>query len=363
MTAPRFAFFARNPFQARSMAPLCRAVDGVMLCRAQLAKDIGDLSVTVKPWRWPWSWLDGRYDVLVMHGAYPGAMTHRKSKIAMIQYGYAKEPYNFGSWRAAADLILAYGPYAAAKFATFAPVCEIGHPSAQLVSEFWQAPAKFTKDQRLRVLYAPTWGALSSLEQVTQDVLTLANDHDVTIKLHHNTIAREPARMARFAEHAKLMAEPDQALMSAILEHDIVISDNSGAIFDAIFCQRPVVLVDGDPALVAKAQKSDPYSLEIAQRSAIGVQAKQGQLQDAVEAAAHPDYAPDIDKSTLYSDINDPMAAMVAALNDLANGTIKPEQMQGYVQSAIRKAARKKQALTRLCIGLLFALICLALLA
>ena len=69
MSTARFAFLARNQFQARSMAPLCGAVGGVMLCRAKLRDEIADLDVPVRIWKWPWAWLDGRYSVLVMHGA------------------------------------------------------------------------------------------------------------------------------------------------------------------------------------------------------------------------------------------------------------------------------------------------------
>ena len=352
MSRPRFAFIARNLFQARRMAALCRAASGVMVCRPKLASELQDLGVNVETWRWPWRFLDGQYPVLAMHGSYSGAMAHRKSKIAMIQYGYSKEPYNFGAWRAAADLILAYGPYAAEKFGVFAPVREVGYPQAALVKTQWRAPEKFKTGTRLRVLYAPTWGDLSSLDTVSAEVIALQKHHEVTVKLHHNTIAREPERMAAFADHQHLLADPDQSLDAAILANDVIISDNSGAIFDAIFCQRPVVLANGDPELLAQARKSDPYSLEIAQRNAIGIQAPKGGLRDAVATAAHPDYAPEIGRDMLFSDVADPIAEMVVALEDLLNGHIHGTQMQTYTAGTLRKAARRNQNLSLLCIGL-----------
>jgi hypothetical protein len=352
MTKTRFAFIARNAFQAQSMAPLCRAVAGVMICRPKLARNLKGLDVAVREWRWPWAILDGRYPVLVMHGSYPGALAHRKSKIAMIQYGYAKEPYNFGAWRAAADLILAYGPYAAQKFAVFAPVREVGHPFHKFVKDNWRAPATFVKGQRLRILYAPTWGDLSSLDHASASVIDLSVHHDVTIKLHHNTMSREPARVAFFAQHKARMADKNQSVIETILDHDVVISDNSGAIFDAILCQRPVVLIDSDPALMAGARKSDPNSLEIAQRPSIGVQAQPDNLRDAVETAGHPNYAPAIGMDMLYADVTNPMIEMKTALADLADGKITGNQMQTYSSTALRKGARQKQTLLWICAAL-----------
>ena len=46
----------------------------------------------------------------------------------MVQYGYAKEPYNFGAWRENADLLLAYGEYAREKFSKSARSISIGIP-------------------------------------------------------------------------------------------------------------------------------------------------------------------------------------------------------------------------------------------
>ncbi len=350
MTKARYAFIARNAFQAHGMASLCRAVAGVMICRPKLAAELQDLDVLT--WRWPWSFLDGRYVVLVMHGSFSGAMALRKTKIAMIQYGYAKEPYNFGAWRAAADLILAYGPYAAQKFASFAPVREVGHPSANFVTDNWRPPATFDAGQRLRVLYAPTWGDLSSVDRASESIIALAEHHDVSVKLHHNTLAKEAVRVGRFEQHPALMARDAQPLIAAILDHDVVISDNSGAIFDAILCQRPVVLLDGDPDLMARAEKSDPHSLEIAQRDAIGVQASPETLRAAIETAAGPDYAPAIGPDMLFARVADPVAEMAAALADLADGKITGTQMQSYASRALRKSARQKRTLLWLCFAL-----------
>ena len=55
----------------------------------------------------------------------------------MVQYGYAKEPYNFGAWRENADLILAYGEYAREKFSKSARSIAIGIPGGMIdVIEF-----------------------------------------------------------------------------------------------------------------------------------------------------------------------------------------------------------------------------------
>src|SRR5690606_2106752 len=51
---------------------------------------------------------------------------------------------------------------------------------------------------------------------------------------------------------------------------DLVISDMSGAIFDAIYCRKPIILIGDERADFSAHKKADDSALEVSQRDRIG---------------------------------------------------------------------------------------------
>jgi Stealth protein CR2, conserved region 2/Stealth protein CR3, conserved region 3/Stealth protein CR4, conserved region 4/Stealth protein CR1, conserved region 1 len=190
--------------------------------------------------------LDGRFKAIVCQTPIlPLAFLHRTLVIAQ-QYSLAKESYQYGVWRAHAHLNLMYGHYSVERVSGFSNAVAVGNP---LLDDYFKAgpppirPALQTLDRRPRVLYMPTYGELSSLTSVLPHLTKL--DVDLTVKLHHADSAEHLGALTDNVEIAHSDSDP----VALFTEHDGVLSDYSGAAFDALYARLPVVLTgEADPA-------------------------------------------------------------------------------------------------------------------
>jgi len=132
MVEPRqFGFVVKNQFQAMQMAELCRAVNGTFVCQSHLASELQTNYVDIKIEKVldrSFKRLDGCFDVLVSHTLFKGCHELCKTRLAMIQYGYAKSNYNDGNCLALSGVNLVYGPHAANAIIELSQVREVGHP-------------------------------------------------------------------------------------------------------------------------------------------------------------------------------------------------------------------------------------------
>ncbi len=218
--------------------------------------------------------LEDHFDVFVTQVAFPGIQQITRSRIVMLQYGYAKEPHNYGIWRALADVNITYGPYASEKISRYTPVAACGNPEA----DDWEDPlfhqacrerfAGLLDPAKQTVLYAPTWGDLSSVDLYLESILALRSRYNVLIKMHHNTDILEGR-----GEHMKTLENvhvfgANENIFSLLAVSDLMISDYSGALFDGFYCRRPLILLDIPSAL--ESAKIDKGSLELMQRDRLG---------------------------------------------------------------------------------------------
>jgi CDP-glycerol glycerophosphotransferase (TagB/SpsB family) len=230
-----------------------------------------------------------RFDAVVSHSGPPGGRVLRGTALIMVQYGYAKEPYNFGDWRKQAQAICAYGDYAASRFAPHAPAFTIGNPrwddwSAPGFAEVARTALPDLAPDRPVLLYAPTWGDLSSLPYWLPEISKLAETHTVLVKAHHNAV--RDGQLGDIGNHPHIYDISHFDLMQALAVCDILLSDYSGAIFDAIMCDKPVVLLDLPDIDARFGKKLDAESLEMAQRDELGFRVKRpAALPDAVQQA------------------------------------------------------------------------------
>ncbi|HBD1449606.1 TPA: CDP-glycerol--glycerophosphate glycerophosphotransferase, partial [Escherichia coli] len=112
--------------------------------------------------------LDGLFDIIICQTIFFRMETFVKTKIVMIQYGYAKEPHNYGAWRSLGDLCLTYGDYARKKISHFCPSVSIGNPRYDkwhkvINNKDVQVPENNNVTLK-KILYVPTWGDLSSID-------------------------------------------------------------------------------------------------------------------------------------------------------------------------------------------------------
>ncbi|WP_018633959.1 CDP-glycerol glycerophosphotransferase family protein [Neomegalonema perideroedes] len=363
MRQSRIAFVGWNPFQLNHAAPFIRAIPGAVFL-LEKRKDYVErfqsgaledptLPVLVHPAE-EMEKLDGAFDMIVCQTPFTGVERFAKTTLVSLQYGYAKEPHNYGPWRSLADLALTYGDYACEKISYFSPAVAVGHPRRDdWENPLWRAAARARRaeaaDGRKTILYAPTWGELSSAPEFLPVMARLAEDHRLIVKMHHNTDFTEEARrlglMELQARGATLLGASDD-LFEALAAADVFVSDFSGAIFDAVLARKPVVLV-GDPAKAALGRKLDAYSLEYARRAELGVVvARPEDLEAGIRMAAErsEEVVAQVSalRARLFLDRPGAGERAAEALRALAEGAWRPSQQQLYMRRDIQELLRAR---------------------
>ncbi|ABB15698.1 CDP-glycerol--poly(glycerophosphate) glycerophosphotransferase [Carboxydothermus hydrogenoformans] len=151
-------------------------------------------------------------------------------------YGLAKDGWNYAWWNIFFDLIFVYGDYDAEKLSFYAPVVKAGNPrfdrwfKGEVVEDKVLELAK----GRPVILYLPTYGELSSWGYYQKALEDLSERYLVIAKLHHGL---------KVAEGNKIVIRDESAdLLSLLKIADVVISDYSGAIFDAMLAGKKILL-------------------------------------------------------------------------------------------------------------------------
>lgn len=289
MTEPAVGFIARNEFQFKQVERLWKsypkskvllignAVDWTSFIETMPLSDRG--RVVVLSYREAVS-LDGVFDVLLFQTPFPLIEEIKKTPLVCIQYGLAKERHNYGEWHSLADMNLMYGAYSAASVAHFSPSYAIGNLKFADWNVSLGSSAKKKAAGRLglppgrpTILYMPTYNELGSLMQLLGPLSQLQQDYNILIKAHHNQESngdrswRSKAKEAGFL-HLFGASDDQQELLDAA---DVVISDFSGAIFDALYAQVPVVLYQEGASRSVGIQKFNLESIEYRRRNEIGI--------------------------------------------------------------------------------------------
>ncbi|MBK7820142.1 MAG: stealth family protein [Tessaracoccus sp.] len=183
--------------------------------------------------------IDGECDVLVCQTPVAALQFFSRSLLVAQQYSLAKEAYQYGPWRAQASLNLMYGDYSTRLVSGYATAVAVGNPLFDgYVPDHGMPPPPAPSSQRLKLLYMPTYGDLSDRVSVLNALTGL--DAEVAVKVHHADF--EMRELA--GERGLRVFLPDAHPAEVITQHDCIVSDYSGAIYDALALRKPVLLVD-----------------------------------------------------------------------------------------------------------------------
>jgi UDP-N-acetylglucosamine 2-epimerase len=364
----KIAFIGWNPFQFLHIKVLASKIPSSVFILEKRKNNLNEFSdeilkntdIPILIWdKKDMIKLDGIFDVIIAQTPFAHIYKFRKTKIAMLQYGYAKEPHNYGAWRALADLCLTYGKYATKKIAHFCPVETVGNPRYDVWhNEEFHKNSYLTFKHLLKhkktILYMPTWGELSSIDDYLLSIIKLASNFNVLIKIHHNTDLLEKNRIEKVDFNKVHLFGANTDLLELLSIADYVISDYSGAIFDAIYCNKPVILIDKtEDILLKNAKKIDAYSLEFSMRSKLGIRVKTPQeiltavqyIQDN-ESEVLSKAAPL--KSNLFADNNNAAQKATDAIYALIEGKYKPSQIHEYIRSALKPNVAKNYSIHKI---------------
>lgn len=218
---------------------------------------------------------DGLFSAVVCPNPIAGMESFRQTQCIGIQYSMAKDRYVNAPWRAMFDMTMTYGRYSAERIAQFCPTRMVGNPrfdkwfSDSANRSIARAPVALD-DSRPTVLYLPTWGEFSSIDLFLEAVIGLSSSYNVLIKVHHKTDTHERQRKDELARQriVHYFGAMDDVL-PLFDAADLILSDYSGAIFDALYVRKPVVLLQADPKAVL-GKKFGYESIEYARRDEIG---------------------------------------------------------------------------------------------
>jgi hypothetical protein len=294
--------------------------------------------------------IDNQYDILIVQTYFYPLEKFKHSKIVMLQYGYAKEPHNYGVWRAIATLNITYGDYARKKILPYSPSIATGNPRYDKwktksfhhkVKKKYNLPFKHTQT----ILYMPTWGDLSSFSLYIQKILELQKNFNILLKIHHNTDFFEKKTIKQKENIYLFGANYDNIELLALA--DIVISDYSGAIFDAFYCKKRIILLNLPKKVLQKSLKIDPYSIELHQRELLGesIQSPQNFHQEFQTILEKP-FTFNKKSNELYQELfketNQASKNFIIALYKLMQGEYKQTQSQKYIQQYIITSYNKQ---------------------
>ena len=105
----------------------------------------------------------------------------------------------------------------------------------------------YKKDKKV-LLYLPTYGEESSIELILSELEKLKNDYYIIAKIHHGTcfLKEEKSRIDLVNKVVDECFDTHKELKELLEISDVVLSDNSGSIFDAIYTGIPVAVVSND---------------------------------------------------------------------------------------------------------------------
>jgi len=195
-----------------------------------------------------------RYDVLVAN-TFSDTLAleaNQRRKKVRLMYGYAKELWNFGVWSRHFDLTFTFGEYAERMLEPLSRCVSVGVP--QFDAWFADKRPRRRYDREIlpgidtakqTLLYLPTHGDLASLPHVAAELTEAAQYFNVIVKPHSLTLAWEPEFLAPYRDRPGVMLLDDFLDTAEVLRYaDVVLSDNSGAIFDALLVDVPIVILD-----------------------------------------------------------------------------------------------------------------------
>jgi len=174
------------------------------------------------------------------------------SKHVRAMYGLAKEIWNFAWWNVFYDKILCYGDYDYSRLNIYDNCVIVGNPKfdywfKKQIPNFNKVKETFDLEEgKLTILYAPTYGNMSSIDDWIEEINDLQKYYNVIVKLHHGTALRESEKSRReyIKKNFKNVTSSQHDLFTILKLSQLVITDNSGIIFDAMLAGKNILLLN-----------------------------------------------------------------------------------------------------------------------
>lgn len=291
--------------------------------------------------------LDNAVDVIFLMTPKHLGAGFKIARTIALQYGLAKEYYNYGLWRSRADLNLMYGNYSANVISGHALAKAVGNPRFD-----GYKPRQIGGNG---ALYIPTYGDLSTLGKFSDLIKKTKENFNIKVKLHHASefADKEIIDNLKLDPRVEILDGYRDAL-DDISAADMVISDYSGSIFDAVALRRPVTLFQ--PGYAQKIKRTDDRSLEISRAQDLGTVVKTDEEFLKVITGQNP-ATPKLPSEDLYealfSNFGSASDAIIAEIENLVNGKFERTVVQQsladtYIKLVSKKSPPKRKKVSKL---------------
>lgn len=100
------------------------------------------------------------------------------------------------------------------------------------------------KSDKKTLLYLPTYGNLNSINDVVAQLKKLKSKYNIITKQHHGTnyLNSENEKNKKLFKYIDKVYDSSTSLSKLLETCDVVLSDNSGSIFEALYCNVPVCI-------------------------------------------------------------------------------------------------------------------------
>lgn len=210
------------------------------------------------------------YDCIVSP-YYMASLQKISKKNTRLMYGLAKESWNYSWWNIFYDKIFCYGDYDFAKLNIYNNCSVVGNPKFDSwhqgnVPDRNDLEKKYNlnlKSGKETILYAPTYGEFSSIDDWIEKLVEIKDDFNLIIKLHHGTsyLLSEEARRINIEKNFQNILDDSVDLIHILKMSDYVLSDNSGIIFDAILAEKKLLLLNTEYNEENLVEKSIEYDI------------------------------------------------------------------------------------------------------
>lgn len=196
-----------------------------------------------------------KYDVLmsciILDGSSVKRYAHRGTRLVRIMYSAAGKNYTYGADNGAYDLILTVGPYSEERLRDVAPCVSVGMPRYDALHGGRLDAAALKRAYgigagRPMLLYLPTWGVECSIDRYAEKIIGSADRFEVVVKPHPLTCLRETHRLRFFSQTGVRLITEDCSLVELLAMADVVVSDYSGSLFEALAADKRLLLLDLD---------------------------------------------------------------------------------------------------------------------
>ena len=223
--------------------------------------------------------LDGQFDFVLSQFNPPLQQKWSSTKLVMYQYSLTKPKTLYNLRWLGADLGLVYGDHSSEVLSPIVHAAKVGNSRFDPFFEERLCPVVSKKLRAMldpgkpNLLYSPTWGDLSSAPFGKHWLSSLTQDFNVIVNYHH-LAGRRDSQGSGFSGQEDLIFPANEISSLDLGPHlmeiaDVVVSDMSGAIFDALYCRKPVVLLNSAANLLSH-KKAHPMGIEISRRAEIG---------------------------------------------------------------------------------------------